>query len=125
MGLAWDGLSIVVDGVAVKSAVIAGFSEGILAYWPPSIDESVLGIFNKLYLHTSGLAYLVLYIRDLDKMFLIIINRDKMFALEVDKRLDARKIGEKMLRIFESVNRLIGVEKPKPREDQVKPYYEG
>ncbi|WP_448577913.1 hypothetical protein [Thermosphaera sp.] len=107
---AWESLSVVVDGVVVKSVVIAGFSEGILAYWPPSLDEKVLGIFNKLYVQIPGHAYLVLYSSRLGKKFLVILNGDRVLAMEIDKRLNGEKMGEKLLRVFTRLNRLFSID---------------
>ncbi|MEM1635897.1 MAG: hypothetical protein QXP68_06665 [Thermosphaera sp.] len=114
--LAWDGLSVVVDGVIVKSAVVAGFSEGIIAYWPPSISDMVIALFNKLYVQVPGLAYLVLYSLRLDSKFLVILNGERMLALEIDKRVNGEKMGERLLKSFKRLNRLFGVDKTKPRE---------
>jgi hypothetical protein len=104
-GSAWEGLSVLVDGLAVKSAVVAGFAEGIIAYWPPDVDEVVLELFNNLYLQAPGLAYVIIYLSTLDRTFLAIVYDERVLALEVDKRVDARRMGERLLRIFEGLER--------------------
>jgi len=114
--LAWESLSAVVDGVVVKSVVVAGFSEGILAYWPPSLEESVLNIFNKLYIQVPGHAYLVLYSLRLGKKFLVILNEERLLALEVDKRVNGEKMAERLLRALKRLDRLFGIDETQSGE---------
>jgi hypothetical protein len=121
---AWEGLSIIVDGVVVKSAIIAGFKQGILAYWPPSVDLEVLDMFNKLYVKTRTPSYMVLHIEGFHNRFLAIVNGDKVFAMEIDPRVDALKMGEKMLRVFETLNRLARDDYKKPVQQDIEDYYE-
>ncbi|ADG91031.1 hypothetical protein Tagg_0758 [Thermosphaera aggregans DSM 11486] len=108
--LAWEGLSIVVDGVVVRSAVVAGFSEGILAYWPPGLEDRVLNIFNKFYIQVPGHAYLVLYSLRLGRKFLIVLTGERVLALEIDKRLNAEKMGEKLLDSLRKLERLFSID---------------
>jgi len=104
-GSAWEGLGVLVDGVAVKSAVVAGFAEGVLAYWPPDVDDLVFDIFDNLYLRVPGPAYVIIYLGAFDRAFLAIIYEERVLALEIDKRVDARRMGEKLLRVFEGLGR--------------------
>jgi hypothetical protein len=104
-GSAWEGLSVLVDGLAVKSAVVAGFAEGVIAYWPPNVDEAVLELFNNLYLQAPRLAYVIIYLSALDRTFLAIVYDERVLALEIDRRVNARRMGEKLLKIFEELRR--------------------
>ena len=104
-GSAWEGLGVLVDGVAVKSAVVAGFAEGVLAYWPPDVDDLVLDVFNNFYLQVPGPAYVVIYLSALDRAFLAIVYGERVLALEIDKRVDAKRMGERLLKVFEGLGR--------------------
>jgi len=104
--IAWEGLSVIVDGLIVKQVVIASFTHGVIAYWPPHIDREVLDIFDQLYIRTPDLSYMLLYDRKLNKRYLVVVNKDKILAMEVDERVDVVKLGEKLLGVFEKLNKL-------------------
>lgn len=110
-GEPWEGLSVLVDGVVVKSVLVAGFREGILAHWPPEIDEEMLAISSELYLPTSRLGYSVIeYVGSLYK-YIVLVLGEKVIVFQVDKRVRGELMGKRLLEAFSVIYPELSVER--------------
>lgn len=100
---AWKELSILVDGVVVKSVVIASFRDGIVAYWPPNISEEVIHLCNKIYLPNKRPGYLLIeYLGSAYKYIVIALN-EKILVLQVNGKAEGEYLGKKLLEVFSDI----------------------
>lgn len=116
---AWEGLSILVDGVVVKSAIIASFKEGVLAYWPPSIDEEILSLSNRIYLPNMGPGYSVIeYLGSMHKYVALVLG-ERVLMLQLDKRVEGENLGKRLLEVFSSAYLTLGPNNKELAQEEV------
>ena len=94
----WEPLSIFVDNKLVKYALILSFEEGIIAYWPPGLDDEVLSIAENIFFPLRHGLYIVIGGNELSYKYLGLAIYDKILLLVLDKRAGAEKIGYKLSR---------------------------
>ena len=94
----WEPLSIFVDGRLVKYALILSFEEGIIAYWPPSLDDEVLSVAENIFFPLRHGLYIIIGGDELRYKYLGIAIYDKILLLVLDRRSNAEKMGYKLSR---------------------------
>ncbi|MET1160496.1 MAG: hypothetical protein ABWW65_05995 [Thermoprotei archaeon] len=94
-------LELVVDGLVVKASVIASFREGVLAYWPPDIDNEIVWLAENIYIPSIKVGYTIINSPSLKYKYLLIQFQEKILLLALDKRVDGEELGEKISRVFE------------------------
>ena len=94
----WEPLSIFVDNKLVKYALILSFEEGVIAYWPPNIDDEVSLIAENIFFPLRHGLYVVIGGNELSYKYLGLAVYDKILLLVLDKRADAEKLGYKLSR---------------------------
>jgi len=98
-----EELSLLVDSVVVKQAVLAEFKCGILGYWPPELDWEVEFISNRIYLPHLSPTVVIVNGGFLKYKYLIVLLGEKFLLLALDKRVDAEKLGNKVLNIISGI----------------------
>ncbi len=93
-------LEPLVDGIVVKSAIIADFREGILMYWPPEIDPKILSFAENIYIPFIHLGYIVIDSFDSPNKYLIIQFGERILLLVIDKRVKGEELGNKLMKSF-------------------------
>ncbi|MGB9816959.1 MAG: hypothetical protein ACPLQS_05125 [Desulfurococcaceae archaeon] len=116
---AWEGLSILVDGVVVKSVLVASFREGVLAHWPPLVDEEMLSISNELYIPSRGPGYSVIEYLGSSHKYIVIVLGEKVVVFQVDKRVQGEFMGKKLLEVFSGAYLGLNVKKGKLVQEEV------
>jgi hypothetical protein len=118
-GRAWEGLSILVDGVVVKSVLVASFREGVLAHWPPLLDEEMLSICNELYIPSHGFGYSVIEYLGSSHKYIVIVLGEKVVVFQVDKRVQGELMGKRLLEVFSGVYVDLDVKRGKLVQEEV------
>ncbi|MEM0250129.1 MAG: hypothetical protein QXG15_05010 [Desulfurococcaceae archaeon] len=95
-----EELSILVDNVVVKQAVLAGFREGIIGYWPRDLDGEVEYITNSVYLPNLLLAFVIINGDELKYKYIVLLLGERFLLLALDKRVDAEKVGGRLLSVI-------------------------
>jgi hypothetical protein len=99
-GVPREELSLIVDGVVVKYVVVAGYREGVIAYWPPETPMEVFELAENIYLKTRGPCYAVIEPVNSPYKYLLLHLDDKIILLTLDKGVEGEELGRKMLRIL-------------------------
>jgi len=94
----WEPLSIFVDGRLVKYALILSFEEGIIAYWPPSLDDEVTTVAENIFFPLRHGLYIIIGGDELKYKYLGMTIYDKILLLVLDRRSNAERIGYKLSR---------------------------
>ncbi len=100
IGRPWEPLSILVDGVGIKAATIISFEEGILAYWPPEIDDETVFLAENLFFPKRHGMYIILGGNGFRNKYLGIMFGEKILLLTLNKRVDAERLAEKLVSII-------------------------
>lgn len=100
-----EELSILVDDVLVKQAVLVGFQEGVIGYWPPEVDEETLFLCNRIYLPSLPYTYAVIDNARLRHKYLVIVLNEKFLLLALDKKVSAERLGKRILKAIKSIYR--------------------
>jgi len=95
-----EELSLIVDGVVVRYAVVAGFREGVIAYWPPETPDEVLEFAENTYLKTRSPGYMLFESPASQFKYLFLLLGDKLLLLVLDKRVDAEELGYRLTRVL-------------------------
>jgi len=99
IGKPWEPLSILVDGSGVVAAMIISFEEGILAYWPPEIDDETVFLAENLFFPKRLGMYIILGGNGFKYKYLGIMFGEKILLLTLNKRVEAERLGEKLISI--------------------------
>ena len=99
IGKPWEPLSILVDGSGVVAAMIISFEEGILAYWPPEIDDETVFLAENLFFPKRHGMYIILGGNGFKYKYLGIMFGEKILLLTLNKRVEAEHLGEKLISI--------------------------
>lgn len=99
-GVPREELSLIVDGVVVKYAVVAGYREGVIAYWPPETPTEVFELAENIYLKTGSPCYTVIEPVGSPYKYLLLHIDDKIVLLALDKEVKGEELGRKILRIL-------------------------
>ena len=94
----WEPLSIFVDGNLVKYALIMSFEEGIIAYWPPDLDDEAFSMAENIFFPIRHGLYVIIGGDELKYKYLGLAIYDKILLLVLDKRSNAERIGSKLSR---------------------------
>ena len=95
----WEPLSVLVDGAGIKAATIISFEEGILAYWPPEIDEETTFLAENLFFPKRNGMYIILGGNGLRNKYLGIMFGEKILLLTLDRRIDAERLAARLVGI--------------------------
>lgn len=98
-GKPWEPLSILVDGVGVKAATIISFEEGILAYWPPEIDDETVFLAENLFFPKRHGMYVILGGNGFRNKYLGIMFGEKILLLTLNRKVNAERLAEKLVGI--------------------------
>ncbi len=100
IGRPWEPLSILVDGAVIKAATIISFEEGILAYWPPEIDDETVFLAENLFFPKRHGMYIILGGNGFKNKYLGIMFGEKILLLTLNRRVDAERLAEKLVSII-------------------------
>ena len=100
IGKPWEPLSILVDGSGVVAAMIISFEEGILAYWPPEIDDETVFLAENLFFPKRHGMYVILGGNGFKYKYLGIMFGEKILLLALNKKVEAERLAEKLVGII-------------------------
>ncbi|MEL9908610.1 MAG: hypothetical protein QXP97_01625 [Desulfurococcus sp.] len=100
MNVPREELSLIVDGIVVKYAVVAGYREGVIAYWPPETPMEVFELAENIYLKTRSPCYAVIEPVGSPYKYLLLHLDDKIVLLTLDKRVEGEELGRKILMVL-------------------------
>ncbi len=100
IGKPWEPLSILVDGSGVVAAMIISFEEGILAYWPPEIDDETVFLAENLFFPKKHGMYVILGGNGFRYKYLGIMFGEKILLLALNKEVEAERLAEKLVSII-------------------------
>ncbi|MGC8954418.1 MAG: hypothetical protein ACP5N5_06870 [Desulfurococcus sp.] len=95
-----EELSLIADGIVVKYAVVAGYREGVIAYWPPETPMEVFELAENIYLKTQDPCYAVIEPVGSPYKYLLLHLGDKIILLTLDKRVEGEELGRKILMVL-------------------------
>lgn len=98
-----EELSILVDNVVVKQAVLAGFREGIIGYWPRDLDGEVEYITSSVYLPNLLLTFVIISGDRLKYKYIVLLLGERFLLLALDKRVNAEEVGNRLLSVIRAL----------------------
>ncbi len=100
LGRPWEPLSILVDGVSIKAAMIVSFEEGVLAYWPPEIDDETVFLAENMFFPKRHGTYVIIGGDNLKNKYLCIMFGEKTLLLTLRRGVRAERLAEKLVSII-------------------------